>query len=117
MQPSPLEISNLRLRLRNLRDGASQFQELSEILDGIAELGQHSGQLIPDLIATMKRGIYIPRIPLVPIIASLKNAELLNAALEQNHGQWPLNVFERCELMKAGFHQFQQCLLDELFQV
>lgn len=117
MEPSPLEISNLRLRLRGLRDSGSGWQELSSVLDEIAMMGQHAGPLIPELTAAIKRGVYIPTIPLVPIIARLKNAELLSAALEQKEGDWPLSSFERCELLKAGFLQFQEQLLAELFQI
>ncbi len=117
MEPSPLEISNLRLRLRGLRDSASQSQELSAILDEITQMGSHAEPLVPDLIGTMKRGVYMPTVWFVPIIANSKSSELLKAALEQNGGRWPLNTTERCVLMKAGFHQFQEGLAEELFQI
>ena len=100
-----------------MRDGASQFQELSDILEEIAGLEQHGGALIPDLVAIMKRGIFLPTGSFVTIVARLKNTQLLNAALEQNCGRWPLDDFQRCELLRAGFHQFQQPLLEKLFQV
>lgn len=116
MEPSPLEISNLRLRLRCL-SGQSTSEELFEILDEIGKLGQYGGQLIPDMITVMKRGVYIPSISLVRLIAFFKNGDFLEAALQQNNGGWPLHFVEKSELLKAGFQQFQQPLLDELFRI
>lgn len=112
-----MEISNVRLRLRGLTDGTNNWQELSSALDEIAVMGQHAGPLVPELVAAIKRGIYMPTISLVPIIARLKSNELLDAALGQKNGSWPLNNFERCELLKAGFLDFQEALVAELFRI
>jgi Effector-associated domain 1/Trypsin-like peptidase domain len=114
MEPTPIQISNVRLRLRAISAFSS---ELAELLDEIDEIGEYSRQLIPDLIGTMKRGVYFPTIPLVSIIARLKSADLLDAALAQDDGKWSLNTFDRCTLLTAGFLQFQDPLLEELFQV
>lgn len=114
MEPTPIQISNIRLRLRAIKAFSS---ELAHLLDEIDEMGEFSRQLIPDLIGTMKRGVYVPTFPLVSIIARLKSAELLDAALEQYEGEWSLNTFDRSTLLTAGFLQFQDQLLEELFQV
>lgn len=109
--PAPLEISDLRLRLRRLRKSS---EEAIDILSEIASLGCHATPLITDLIAAMQRGVRFPSLSLVPIIAKLRHASLLEAALAQKGGPW-LGTFEKCELLQAGFVQFQQELLDELF--
>jgi hypothetical protein len=109
--PSPLEISDLRLRLRKLQRTS---EESLEILNEIAALGHHAAPLVQDLIGAMRR-VYFPSITLVPIIAKLKSIELLEAAIGQD--QFGLNTFDKCILLKAGFLQFQQELLDELFGV
>ena len=113
--PSPLEISDLRLRLRALRGTA---EESLTILNEIAALGYHAAPLVQDLIAAM-RHVYFPAIPLVPIISKLKSADLLEAALGQSHAFLSggfMGTVERCRLLKAGFLQFQQELLDQLFK-
>jgi V8-like Glu-specific endopeptidase len=114
MEPTPIQISDVRLRLRAIRAFSSK---LADLMNEIDEMGQYSQQLIPDLIRAMKRGVYIPSIPLVSIIARLKSVELLDAALAQDGGKWSLNTFDQCTLLTAGFRQFQDQLLEELFQV
>lgn len=114
MEPLHIEMANVRLRLHATK---AFSPELAHLLDEIDEMGEYSRQLIPDLIETMKRGVYVPTTPLVRIISRLKSAELLDAAMEQSEGEWPLSTFDRCELLQAGFGQFQQGLIDELFQV
>jgi len=114
MEPTSIQISDIRLRLRAIK---AFSPELACLLDEIDDIGEFSRQLIPDLIGTMKRGVDVPTIPLVSIIARLKSAELLDAALEQYEGEWSLNTFDRCKLLMSGFLQFQEPLLEELFQV
>ncbi len=90
-------------------------------LAGFVPLGdrlkQHAGPLIPDLVAAMARGVYIPTQLLIPVIARLKSPELLKAGLAQNDGNWPLSTFDKSKLLEAGFLEFQAPLLDELFQI
>ena len=114
MGPTSIQISDIRLRLRATKALSS---EVNRLLDEIAEMGQFSQPLVPDLIAAMKRGVCFPPTPLVNIIAQLKSVELLDAALEQLEGEWSLNTFDRCKLLIAGFLRFQDALLEELFQV
>ena len=73
-------------------------------------MGQSAEQL-------MKREVYVPSIPLIHIISRLRSPELLSAALEQYEGEWRLSTFDRCELLQAGFGQFEESLVDELFQI
>jgi class 3 adenylate cyclase len=113
MEPPSIQISNIRLRLRATK---AFSPETISLLDEIDEMGD-SRQLIPDLIAAMRRGVYFPTSPLVSIIARLKSEELLHAALEQYEGEWSLSTFDRCTLLIAGFLQFQDPLLEELFQM
>jgi hypothetical protein len=108
--PSPLEISDLRLRLRALH-GTSE--ESLTILNEIATLGHNAAPLVPDLITAMQH-VYFPPMQLVPIICKLKNADLLKAALGRD--QCGLLSFDKCKLLKAGFLQFQASLIDELFR-
>lgn len=114
MEPTPIQISNVRLRLRATR---AFSRELTELLDEIDEMGEYSRQFVPDLVGAIKRGVYFPTIPLVSIVARLKSAELLDAALAQDDGTWPLNTFDRCTLLTGGFLQFEKQLLEELFQI
>jgi hypothetical protein len=114
MEPTPIQISNVRLRLRAIR---AFSRELTELLDEIDEMGEYSQQLVPDLMEAMKGAVYFPAIPLVSIIARLKSSELLDATLAQDDGTWALNTFDRCTLLTAGFLQFEKQLLEELFQI
>lgn len=114
MEPTPIQISDIRLRLRAIKAFSS---ELIKLLEEIDEMGEFSRQLIPDLIGAMGRGVYFPPTPLVSIIARLKSVELLDAAVEQYEGEWSLNTFDRCALLIAGFLQYQKPLLEELFQI
>ena len=82
--------------------------ELVDLLKEIDEMGQSAEQL-------MKREVYVPSIPLIHIISRLRSPELLSAALEQYEGEWRLSTFDRCELLQAGFGQFEEFLVDELF--
>jgi hypothetical protein len=118
MEPSPLEISDLRLRLRALPSlsRSRQFQETSEILKEISGLGNHAGLLVSNLIAAMRSGVFVPALSLVPLIARLKSDELLAALLGQEDGRYALNTFDQCQLLEAGFLQFETPLLDELFK-
>ena len=59
MEPS--QFSNARLTLRATKAFSPEFANL---LDEIDQMGEYSRQLIPDLIETMKRSVYIPSIPL-----------------------------------------------------
>jgi hypothetical protein len=113
MEPTHVQISYIRLRLHAIKAFSS---ELVNLLDEIDEMGEFSRQLIPDLIGAMRRGVYFPPTPLVNIIAHLKSAELLDAAVEQYEGEWSLNTFDRCTLLIAGFLQYQNPLLEEIFQ-
>jgi len=82
----------------------------------ISALGQLAGELIPDLVAAIRRGIFFPSLSLFPIITRLKNEELLVCVLDQ-YGEKYLNDFEKCQLLKAGFvWEFQQNLLDSLYE-
>jgi class 3 adenylate cyclase len=112
MKPSPIQVSNLRLRLRTTK---AFSPDLVDLLNDIDEMGEPAEQLVPDLIGMMKRGVYVPTIPLVHIISRLRSPELLSAALEQD--EWPLSTFDRCELLQAGFEQFEEALRDKLFQI
>jgi hypothetical protein len=114
MESTAIQISDIRLRLRAIK---AFSPELIELLHEIDELGESSRQLIPDLIGAMGRGVYFPPTPLVSIIARLKSVELLDTAVEQYEGEWSLNTFDRCALLNAGFRQYQDPLLEELFQI
>src|ERR1051325_10489971 len=113
---SSIQIADLRLRLRTLTT-VSDATERYQILDEIAALGEDIVQVVPDLIAAIYRHIYFATTHLVPVIAKSKSAALLDAAQDQNHGNWPLNTFERCDLLRAGFSQFQEGLARELIQI
>lgn len=115
--PSPLEINDLRLRLRALARGAFDFEKLSAALEEVFQLGAAAGPLIPDLIAMLEAGVCVPSNLLTPIITKLKSERLLKAAVEQQNGRWTANTYERCDLLKAGFMQFQKDLLDELYDL
>jgi hypothetical protein len=116
MEPSQLEISDLRLRLRALpsRSNSIQFKETSDILDEIAGLGRHAGQLVPDMIAAMQGGVLMPPQLVVPIIVEVKSSDLLSAMLAQENGRYQPNTHQRCALLLARFPQFEAPLLDEL---
>lgn len=116
MEVSARQISDLRLRLRTLK-GGSDGTKRAAILAEITALGERSEQLVPDLIAAIKRYVYFPTAELIPVIIQSKSAELLDVARDQNHGRWPLNSFERCDLLRAGFYEFQRDLVEELIEV
>jgi Putative DNA-binding domain len=103
-----LEISELRLRLRHLRSGS---EETIPILKEIAELGHHAVPLVPDLIARMQDLAWYS-IQLVPIIIKLKSAKLLEAV----RGISGFLLWDQCKLLEAGFLQFQEGLVDELYR-
>jgi hypothetical protein len=103
--PAPLEISNIRLRLRHLR-----FEDVLPIIAEIKELGQAAAPLIPDMIAAMP-WLRPCAYQFVEVICTLKSTELLNAS-----GYDGVGGFLGCQLLRAGFLQFQQPLLDELFR-
>ncbi|HEY0764054.1 MAG TPA: adenylate/guanylate cyclase domain-containing protein [Pyrinomonadaceae bacterium] len=112
MEPLPIQISSAQERLRRTK---AFSPALLQLLIEIDEMGEHSKRLIPELVETIKRGVYVPSSPLVDIISRLKSSELLGAALEQDG--WSLSTFDRCKLFQAGFAQFQEGLLNELFEV
>jgi hypothetical protein len=116
MESSPIEISDLRLRLRVLpsRTWERQSQETKEIIEQICTLGGDGELLIPDLIAAMRAGVVMFSFQLVPLIAKLKSRELLDALTAQEDGRYGPSAFEKCKLLKAGFNQFEKPLLDEL---
>lgn len=128
MDPSPLQVSEIRLRLRNLgnrigtwestQETVEKTKEIYAIMEEINALGQDARLLAPDLLAAIKQGkFYAPR--LYSIIARLKDSALLAAALESVEKLTGLSptLEEKCVLLKAGFFQFQCELLDELFRV
>src|SRR6185369_1484590 len=112
MEPSSIQLADVRLRLRSTK---AYSLDLANLLDEIKELREYSKPLIPDLIQAINRGVYLPSTPLVDIISRLKSPELLEEALTQDG--WSLSTFDRCKLLEAGFTQFEAPLLDELFQV
>lgn len=115
MEPSPLEISNLRFRLRSLRNGQGGDSELQSVLDEIVTLKHHAAPLVPDLMDALKDGVLMPMAKLVEIITCLKSSELLAAAEAQHQGCGMLSTWDKCNLLRAGFLQFQPQLLGELF--
>lgn len=112
MEPSPLEISDLRLRIRTLRFRplVRQLEEIPYIVGQMQALGSDAQPLVPDLLAAMRAGVRIVSMHLVPLIAKLKSPDLLEALVAQDS----LNTLEKCELLKAGFSRFERPLLDEL---
>src|SRR5262245_63393423 len=105
-----LKIAELRLELRKSK------VDVLKILPQIDALGHQAGEIVPDLVEAIRREIFFPPLGFVPIIARLKNSELL--ACYMNHdGERYLNVFDRCQLLKAGFvREFQQNLLNLLYE-
>jgi hypothetical protein len=93
MSSRRLQISDLRIRLNNAHDS----REVYAILESIASLGQEAGLLLPDLLAAIERGLFLPPSPLVPVIALTKSAQLLGAALRQD--QWILDTLWGAPLM------------------
>jgi uncharacterized protein (TIGR02391 family) len=105
------KISTLRLRLRQ-KNNAADFHD---IIVEIGKLGPDGVVLIPDLIRRIESGTCPTTISLVPLIVLHKNGELLKAAIKcwQHTGQG-LNQRDKATLFAAGFHQFQEELIDYL---
>ena len=111
MAPINEKIATLRLRLRQ-KDNAADF---GDIIGEIRKLGPDGAVLIPDLIKRIESGTYPTTMALVPLIVLHKNGELLEVATKVWEQTGPgLNPRDKAALFAAGFHQFQEELIEYL---
>jgi hypothetical protein len=105
------KIAALRLLLRQKKNAA----DFGDIIGEIRKLGPVGAILIPDLIKRIESGTYPTTMALVPLIVLHKNGELLEAAMKcwEQTGQG-LNTRDKATLFAAGFHQFQDELIEYL---
>lgn len=105
------KIAKLRLRLRQ----NSNAVDFGDIIGEIRKLGSAGAILIPHLIKRIESGTYPTTIALVPLIVLHKSGELLEAAMKcWEHTGPGLNPHYKAELFAAGFHQFQDELIEYL---
>lgn len=105
------KIATLRLRLRQKSNAA----DFGDIIGEIKKLGPAGAILIPDIINRIESGTYPTAIALVPLIVLHKSGELLEAAMKcWEHTGPGLNPSYKAELFAAGFHQFQDELIEYL---
>jgi len=104
------KLAELRLKLRMAKSPIDSVPILHEI----EKLGNEAAPLIPELIATMQRGVALVSSGLVPIIVQHKSQALLEAAIQQKETWSYLGIQGKADLFRAGFSRFQGELLDYL---
>lgn len=101
-------ISALRVRLRRMNSGA----EVQEVLCDLLSIGQAAGELVPDLIQRISP--LMTTDTLCRLIKQLKSQALLTAA---DRADIHFQPYQQAEFLEAGFSEFEQPLVDYLWQM
>jgi hypothetical protein len=113
-QPPPLNLSELRLRLRYVEPG--QYDAQQQIMGEIKDLGAAASPLVPLVAERYRAGALntVAACSLTDIFLKTKVPELLNALREMGAIQ-QLDDFRKCSLLEAGVADIERDLLASLW--